>query len=198
LQAAIHSQRGADAEILKRANICLAAYFDPDFDPETKAGVRESFVRALRDLPLWAVLRAFDAWEKSMQRRPSPGDIVILAERELKPITDELKRRQDAEQRAADEERWRTDNRVSAEAAAEIMRRAGFTAKRIEDVRRAPMALTFAEAESAKDDRAERHWSETAAPDDPRWAVLRASRDANPHVQAARASLARQKDQGAA
>ena len=164
-------------ETLKRANVCLALYFDPDNDPETKAAMRESFVRALDHVPTWAMHRAFDAWEKTQQRRPSPGEIVILAERELKPMADEVARRK-RDQDAREAERiQREASRVSGDAAAAILERAGFTPRRIEAVRAAPMARSLDEAvERAAPPP---HWSETAAPDDPKWSALRASRAAS-------------------
>ena len=152
-------------------------YFDPDNDPETKAAMRESFVRALSQIPAWAMHRAFDRWEKTQQRRPSPGEIVILAERELKPMVDEVAKRKrdyDAEEAELAERKAR---RVSADTAAAILDRAGFTPRRMEAVRAAPMARSLDEA--AERFAPAKHWSETAAPDDPRWDVLRVSRAAS-------------------
>lgn len=99
LQAAIRSPHNPGAT-LRRVNAVLGLYFDPDNDPATKAAVREEFVRALASYPDWAVQRAFDVWVKTGQRRPTPGEIVILVGRELKPMTDELARR---DRLAADE-----------------------------------------------------------------------------------------------
>lgn len=183
LQAAIRGNMHdatAAAEILKMANVCLAQFYDPDLDAETKLGVRASFVRALCDKPVWAVAKAFDAWSKTMPRRPSPAEIVMLTDRELKPLADELawrdrmKREQDeaARQRIA----------CSAEAAARIMQEAGFTPKRMDDLAKAPMASTFAEAEQVRATPPDPHWSETAAPDSAAWETLRAARAANPLI----------------
>lgn len=79
---------------LKRANTVLGLYYDPDNDPATRAAVRQEFVIALADYPDWAVQRGFDAWVKTQQRRPTPGEILILVAREVKPFTDEIKRRE--------------------------------------------------------------------------------------------------------
>jgi len=92
LKAAIHSPHDPGAT-LKRVNAVLGLYFDPDNDPETKAAMRQEFVVALAAYPDWAVQRAFDAWVKTGQRRPTPGEVVILVGREMKPMTDELARR---------------------------------------------------------------------------------------------------------
>lgn len=93
LTTAIRSPHDAGAT-LRRANAVLALYFDPDNDPEVRAAIRQEFVVALSAYPNWAVQRAFDAWVKTGQRRPTPGEIRILAEREVKPLTDELARRE--------------------------------------------------------------------------------------------------------
>lgn len=100
IQAAIHSTKDEGA-VLARTNAVLALYYDPDLEPETKAAIREEFVRALASYPIWAVHKAFDAWARSAQRRPTPGEIVILVAREMQPLTDELNRRkkEDAEKR---------------------------------------------------------------------------------------------------
>lgn len=191
LQAAIRSQGGDEGAILKRANICLGNFYDPDLDPETKAGVRESFVRALREIPLWAVLRGFDAWERSMTRRPSPGEIVILAQKELRPLTDELALRQRERDRAEQEQRERDEARMSPEAAAQILARTGFTPARMDAVRRTPMAGSFDEAQTRAEEPAVRHWSDSASADSPEMTALRRSREANAIVQEARASARR-------
>jgi len=92
IQAAIHSPR-SEGETLKRTNAVLALYYDPDLEPETKAAIREEFVRALSTCPTWAMHKAFDNWTRSATRRPTPGEIVILVSREMQPLTDELNRR---------------------------------------------------------------------------------------------------------
>lgn len=173
-------------ETLKRASVCLALYFDPDNDPEIKAAIREAFVRALDSVPTWAMHRAFDKWERTGQRRPSPAEIVILAERELKPMADELASRKKAHDEAEAERVERSAARVTPEAAARIMAEAGMTQDRLVAIRRFPMAGSVheAKAKSAEWDAPTPHWSDTAAPDDPAWVQLRASRAASGLVQA--------------
>jgi len=120
IRTAIHSPNDK-GETLKRANQVLSLYFDPDPDPETRAAVRQAFAGALEAYPDWAVQRAFDQWVKTMTCRPSPGEIVILAERKTKPLTDERARRSkiDAEQREAQEARDR--QRCSPQATSRIL-----------------------------------------------------------------------------
>jgi hypothetical protein len=112
--------------------------------------MRESFLNALAGFPLWAILRAFDAWERQHRRRPSPGEIVALAKVELEPFTRVFDDRHRQRQAQADAQRDMMRKPVDREAAAEIMARAGFTPKRIEAVKAARMANTFAEAEAMR------------------------------------------------
>ncbi|MES2781732.1 MAG: hypothetical protein V4657_02955, partial [Pseudomonadota bacterium] len=159
-----------------RARLCLKLFFDPDMDNSDRAEMLDNFAKALSGYPRWAVSRGFDDWERTMQRRPSPAEIGILAGRAIRPITDEISRRK-AEAEPVETE---APPCVTAEAAAEIMARAGFTPQRIAAVKSAPMALTFAEAETKAATPPRPHWSQTAAPDDPAWEQLRRSRAANP------------------
>lgn len=177
-----------------RVNAVLGLYFDPDNDLATKAAMREEYVRALATYPDWAVHQAFDAWVKTGQRRPSPGEIVILAERALKPITDELRRR-DAAKR--EEEEWKREEQrriPTREEASAIMADAGFTPARMQAIHAAPMAMTFAEAEARAEAPPVRHWSETAPPDSPEWRTLRAARAENPLIIEAMAAAKRRAD----
>lgn len=73
----------------------------------------------------------------------------------------------------------RIDAGAMKEAAAQIMESVGFTAKRMAAVKSAPMARTMDEAEERHATARVAHWSETAAPDDPRWEMLRRSRIAS-------------------
>lgn len=129
LKAAIHSPHDPGAT-LKRVNAVLGLYFDPDNDPETKAAMRQEFVLALASYPDWAVQRAFDAWVKTGQRRPTPGEIVILVGREMKPMTDELARREREEAERRDHRPEITPEQMEQRRAfaKTVMRNAGFDA----------------------------------------------------------------------
>lgn len=159
----------------------LSAYYEPDVDPQTRAELRQEFVVALAHVPEWAMQRAFDRWVKTATRRPSPGEIVILAERELKPITDEMAARAAVQMRIHDDEQEAKIDRVTPEAAARIMAEAGLTPERLTALKRFPMAGSVAEAlaKSKEWDKPAPHWSDTAPHDDPRWEMLRKSRAAN-------------------
>lgn len=182
IQTAIRSPHD-EGKTLERVNVVLGLYFDPDQDPTTRAAVRAEFVRALREFPDWAVQRGFDAWVKTMSRRPSPGEIAILAQRQLQPLIDELgyrKRMQEAQ-----DERQASGPVVDASTASEILAKAGFTPRRMEAILSRPMPSSLDEADA--EPAAKRpHWSETADPDGAAMQQLRAIRDGNPLVQAAR------------
>lgn len=127
LKTAIRSPSDPGAT-LKRTNTVLSLYFDPDNSPETKAAVRQEFVVALSGVPAWAMQKAFDAWVKTGQRRPTPGEILILAERELKPIADELARRKRLEDERREADAAPSDEELAQRraAAAEVMQRVGY------------------------------------------------------------------------
>lgn len=167
-----------------RARKCLKLYFDPDMDNEDRAEMLDAFARALRPYPKWVVAKGFDDWDRTpgQRRRPSPGEIVYLASLVVKEITDELARRK-REQAPAPEA---APPRVEGGAAERIMAQAGFTPKRIEAVRAAPMANSFVEAEARAAEPPVRHWTESATP--AQLAQLQAARDANPLIIEARRS----------
>jgi hypothetical protein len=165
-----------EGKTLYRVNAVLGLYFDPDHDPKVRAEIRAEFVRALRDFPDWAVQRAFDAWVKFCTRRPTPGEIVQLAQREIQPLIDELAYRKRMHE--AERERNRPLARVDASKAKSIIESAGFTPERLAALRASSMATTFEEAEAAREP-PRQHWSERADPDGPEWKALRAARAAN-------------------
>lgn len=176
---------------LNRVNAVLALYFDHDLDRQVWATLREEYIRALAGYPDWAVMRAFDTWSRTGVRRPTPGEIVILASREVDPLHKELARRDRL--RAEDEAAAAERKPCAPEQASALMIEAGFTVKRMEQVRAAPMALSFAEAEARAT-----FPDATAAKNRARlepggeWAAaVEAARAANPIIQEARAEAAR-------
>ncbi len=178
LQAAIRSPSDEGAT-LKRVNAVLGLYYDPDFDAETKAGVREEFVRALAGKPQWAVQRAFDAWARSGVRRPTPGEIVILVERELEPIAKEIARRAANQAAAARERDAAKKDVVTDEARARIMAEFGMTEDRLRAVQRFPTARSIGEIDQLAAQKPLDDWTRGLPDDDPRMIALRASRAAS-------------------
>ena len=147
---------------------------------DDRADMIEAYRRALTTRPKWAVAKAFDEWERTAARRPSPAELNILAGRAIKVITDELARRR-KEVTPPEPTPERTDDERAAGMLA--MERAGFTPKRLDMVRRKRMARS--EAELYAQDAVDRqpHWSETVAPDSPEMQALRKARADNPLMQ---------------
>lgn len=177
---------GDDGYTVNRARICLRHYYDPDMDAHDRAEMLDSYAKALRAYPKWAVAQAFDAWERTGTRRPSPGEIAILADRAVKEITDELTRRSPP---VAQLEPPRPI--PSKEAAAEIMARAGFTPAKIEAVRKSPMASSIAQAVERANAPPAPHWTERASQSD--LDDLRKAREANAIIQASREDAAKER-----
>lgn len=158
---------------MERTRVCLSCFFEPNMAAEDRAAMMDEFGRALRDFPRWAVSKAFDVWMRTSQRRPSPGEIAILAGRELKTVTDEIALRRKLEVQPEPPR-----SKPDPAAAAEILNRAGWTPNRMAAIRNAhPMVGSMDEAETARASARVPHWSETASPEDPRFAALRKARE---------------------
>lgn len=170
-----------EGKTLKRVNAVLANYYDPDFDAETKALARAEFLTALKSFPDWAVQQAFDDWVKSGTRRPAPGEIVILVNRAMKPMADELARRAKEQTELREHKREAERAPVCKETAERIMQTNGFTVKRFGDMKKRPMANTWAEVDAVSDPAAAPpHWTEGKSPDDPQMVALLRARSKNP------------------
>lgn len=189
LTRAIHSpgdKTEIDATILDRANTAINLGYVPDWSPEERARVLDEYRKALRNFPLWAIHAAFDTASRTMVRRASPGEMVILAQRAIKPITDELADRRRKHEQQQEDERARRAAMPSPEEAQRILHSAGFTPKRIDAVRKNRTALSLDEAELATERPKSQHWTETADPDGQAMQTLRKARDDNPMIRAAR------------
>jgi hypothetical protein len=170
---------GDEAYVLDRARVVLKLYYDPAMDDMDRADMLEEFRKALSHLPKWAVSKGFDEWARTMSRRPSPGEIGILAGRFLKSMTDELAcRAKEASYPTA--ETPPRERSFDEKARTEVMlQKAGFTPKRMQALHARPMARTHDELFAERTD--ERlHWTETVAPDSPEMEQLRRARAANP------------------
>lgn len=182
LQALTRPEHPGDVEayIVARVPALLRLGYQPETDGQTYAALLREHVGALYEFPIWALAEAMDKWVAQHSRRPAPAELRILAQRAIAPITDEIaERRKQAEAAAVDdEERYR--NRCSPKAAAHILRDHGFTPDRLAAVasgqfNRAARSLSDLDAPASGAAKAA-HWSDTAAPDDPRWETLKASR----------------------
>ncbi|MEI4262747.1 hypothetical protein [Roseovarius sp. D0-M9] len=195
LAAAVRSETDKaeiDTLILKLAKVACNVGFIPDWTEEEWADMYNEFRLALRDMPSWAVENAFHDWMRAHPRRPSPAEIVILAERALRPIKDEIAHRKKEAARLEEQEAERRRAKLTPEEADAICARAGYTPKHFEAVKSARMVRDRADLERVAEERARTpHWTETVDPDSPEMEALRKARDENPLVKAARAAAAR-------
>jgi len=164
----------------------------PDWTPTERADILNEFRKALRDFPEWSIERAFDQWVHSHPRRPSPAEIVMLADRALEPIRHEITYRKKESQRIANDQTAGTRTQVDREGAQAICDLAGFTVKNLDAVSRAPMTRNRDDLQRAADARVQQpHWSETVSADSPQMDALRKSRAENRLVTEARAQQAK-------
>ena len=176
LTQAIHSP-GDEEYTLNRTRTCLKLYYDPDMSATDRAEMIDSYAAALRSIPKWAVAQAFNQWERDKTHRPSPANLVGLANAAIKRMTDELSHRRKMAERPVDKPAKTVDELANAERA---LQRAGFTAKKFDMVGRKRMATT--EAELYQHDMQDRvpHWTEKVGADDPKMEALRRARAENP------------------
>ncbi|WP_343502119.1 hypothetical protein [Alloyangia pacifica] len=151
---------------------------------DDRVAMLDSFARALRDIPRWAVSQAFDAWEREERRRPAPGEIVHRARAAVDRFAAELRHRS-AQALPPEPER----DRATGDQTRAAMEAAGFTPRRLDQVRRHPTARTEAELEAGSPDRVP-HWTESADPAGSEMAALERARAENPMIAAARAAQA--------
>jgi hypothetical protein len=71
----------------------LPIYFAPDHTPQQHAAILEAFADVLHMQPRWAVTEALRAWKGQHNRRPTPAELRILAERAHGELLTEHKRR---------------------------------------------------------------------------------------------------------
>jgi hypothetical protein len=180
-----------DGAILRRAAAVRANFFVPGLDPEAEANALSEFLVALKPFPHWAMMRAFDTWTRTMTRRPSPGEIAILADREVKPWRDEVQRRQREAREQAEAEAERNRKRMDPALVDRLCREMGYSPERAQRLMRAP--LVRSEDELRQRESSPDRWAHVSPENDPAAAaVLQASRDQNTLIQQARASAERQ------
>lgn len=157
----------------------MPGWFRETHDEGLMIEIRKAYLVALASYPNWAVQKAFDAWVRTGTRMPSPGDIVILAGREVRPIHEEIARRERISREQAEHEARRAASIVTPEAAARIMAEAGMTPERLAAVQRFPMARNLSDADTLDQPKPIVDWTEGLADDDPRMIALRKSRAAS-------------------
>lgn len=179
---AIHGHKD-EGFIIERTRICLRLYFDPAMPADERAKMIDLYARALRDLPKWAVSQAFDDWERTESKKPTPADIRHRAEARMKPVLEELEYRRKEERSRKESMQGGYRPPVDPEKAQKILDDVGLTMKRLNLMRRFPMANSFEEAEALDtpdpESRQGKHWSDGLPPDDPQWEALRKARAAS-------------------
>lgn len=148
-------------------------YFDPEMNAADRAEMIDSYAKALRSFPKWAVAQAFDQWERDKTHRPSPGALVSLAGAAVKRMTDELAQRKRDSEQPKEVKPLNADQKLEADL---IVERAGFTAKRAATLKARPLISSFGEADKVVDKPRRPHWTESEAPDSPRMQALRQAR----------------------
>jgi hypothetical protein len=165
----------------------LAHYFQPDQSEGVSSLVAGDWMDALEMFPQDAIEHACKSYLHSQpSRRPTIADIrnrvVAYMDARAKKVPQSA-----PAQRLAPPPR----PSISQETAQRILQEAGFTEERLNLVKRFPSAPGYAAAEAMSEKVVQAHWSEVADQDGPDMAALKAARDANPLVQAARAAQAR-------
>ena len=178
LTQAIHSA-GDEGDIANRTRILLKLYYDPDMGEHDRAEMIESYVRALRCYPKWAVSKAFNEWESTGTHRPAPAALVNLASAAVRRLTQEVKRR-DQLKLAAEPIAEKTVDQLAA--GQRDLIKNGFTPKRFDAVKRKRMAGSEAELYAGGINERTPHWTETVAADSPQMALLRRARAENPMI----------------
>jgi hypothetical protein len=152
-----------------RVMVLLSHFYTQETDPAVVRAQAGDWFDTLWDVPQEAIEGACrDYLRNGPRRRPSPGDI-----RNLATIRLPKQPRRNADDMLLEAPPLEPGDPAKAAA---ILERAGFTPQRMDAIRQAPMATTFAAAQERVEKPAALHWSEKAAPDDPTWEVLRQSR----------------------
>lgn len=160
----------------------LGHYWREDDPTELTAALAKDWADLLEGYPRAAIEDACKSYLRDQPRRkPTPGDICNRA-----AAFQAIARRRRPKLRPEPE-----PPACSAEAARDILARAGFTPKRMRALRRAPMARSVDEAEAIATRPAAPHWTERADPEGPEMAGLAAARDGNEMIRQAREAQAR-------
>jgi hypothetical protein len=168
--------------LLRGIRDLLGIYWQPTDAPEERARQGLLFVRDLAEFSDDVVGWAVSEWRRTMDRRPSIASLRQLAMRRRHGLTIEAKRRNEpvasAGPSAVYEQLTDAERDERRAAISGILQQAGYQHRRTGWVSPGLIAEERAAVEAKP-----RHWSETAAPDDPRWAELRRARAANALMQ---------------
>jgi len=157
------------AVLIRSLRDLLSLYYQPDETPQMRARQIALFVKDMADFSDDCAGWAIDEWRRNQDRRPSPASLRQLGMRRKQEAFGAIKSR--PEPMVPHIPYAEPDLEERKEVIERINRNLGHVLHRGRYVSPTYVA----------DDVQPRkpHWSETAAPDDPRWAALRKSRAAN-------------------
>jgi len=164
------------AKLARALRDLLGLYWVAADAPEERARQIALFVKDLSKFSEAVVAYAIHEWRTREDRRPSIASLHQLCSRrqfELLEHRDRLieaERVEPAPQPMSEGEL--EERRIRVEG---ILQDSGFTKRREGWIMNSQAA-----EERVKEEARAPHWSETAAPDDPRWAAVRKAREANP------------------
>lgn len=163
----------------------LQHYWRPDDPLEVTAAIAKDWVDILEPFPQAALEHARKSYLQAQpNRRPTPADIRNRAAAWVQHNVPKRAAGQEPQRLAAPERKP-----VDAETAQRLMAEAGFTAEKMDLVKRFPSAPSMQAIERIREEAPPaRHWTEMADPDGPEMRALRAARDANPLIRASRAA----------
>lgn len=151
----------------------LSLYYQPSETTEIRARQIALFVKDLSDMSDATVGWAIDEWRRHQDRRPSPASLRQLCMMRRAEATKAAEmRREPAPAPYQPAEISAEENARRTEVLERVAKSAGF-------VQTQHGQWTLPASEKDKPKRVP-HWAETAAPDDPRWAQLRAARAESP------------------
>lgn len=159
------------ARLTDAMRVLLGHFYQPNETPQMRAMLIADFVRDLADMSDEAVAWAIREWRRTQDRRPSPAALRQLCMMRRHEATQALQARSATSKDTAPP-MWTpaTPEELAARKIAfkRIAKDSGFV----------EVAGQLAFPGDAKNPPRIPHWSETAAPDDPRWAEVRRARQA--------------------
>jgi hypothetical protein len=155
--------------------------------PEIQEVLANDWLDVLEPFPQDAIEHACRSYLQAQpSRRPTPADIRNRAVSYLDATRPKPQRQAPAAYLEAEKRQV-----IDGETAQRILQEKGFTEERLNLVKRFPSAPGYAAAEAMSEKVTRAHWADTADPDGADMQALKAARDENPLIQAARAAQAR-------
>ena len=140
----------------------------------------DAYAKRLREYPADVTRAALldHSWKfwPSWSELADVCDTLVMERRVLRGAVYSAQRRVE---QPTPSEPTKVDHEAIKESATRILEEAGFNSRRANLVKSAPLARSLEEAEKRVEQTRVPHWSETAAPDDYRWEILRKSRIAS-------------------